>query len=187
MSRDNRFFGLHTNSELQLTEKQKSLYSAKSIADLYPEYYIIKVGKFNDVAKDTLDEWVYYLKNNRIKDEFTAQGIGAARELLAYDNLTPEEKLEHDRMIDDFVNRESEMHTSYTDGEFKGRAEGRIEGRAEGLVEGEAIGLEKGKINTHKEVIANGYRAGFSAEIMATMTGLTPAEIMKIIKELNIR
>ena len=42
----------------------------KEISDIFPEYYIIKVNQFNDIAKDTLNEWVYFLKNSEVKAEF---------------------------------------------------------------------------------------------------------------------
>ena len=124
------FMGLHSNSELKLNAKQQQLYRANCISDLHPEYYIIKVGKFNNVAKDTLDEWIYYLKNNQIKDDFTAQGIDVARILLAYEKLSAEEKLEHDRMVEENRNRESEIVTAFSDGEIKGKAIGLEEGKA---------------------------------------------------------
>jgi predicted transposase/invertase (TIGR01784 family) len=127
------FKGLHTQDELILTPKQQQLYGKAHIGDLYPEYYILKVRRFNDVAKDTLDEWIYYLKNNQIRDEFTAAGLDKAREVLAYDNLSEEEQKEYWRNVYYKIDMESSMNTSFTDGEFKGRAEG------------EAIGLEKGE------------------------------------------
>ena len=123
------FTGLHTNSELHLNAKQQLLYRTACIGDLHPEYFIIKVGKFNDMAKNTLDQWIYYLKNNQIRDDFTAQGIDKARKILAYEELTDDEKREHDRLVEENRNRESEILTAYTDGEFKGREEGREEGK----------------------------------------------------------
>ena len=48
------------------------------------------------------------------------------------------------------------------------------------LTEGEAIGLVKGEANNQKKVITNGLHAGYSVEIMSTITGLTPEEVMKI-------
>jgi len=151
------FVGLHTNSELQLTAKQRQLYSANSIGEIYPEYYIIKVNKFNDIAKNTLDEWIYYFKNSKIKDDFKAQGIDKARTILAYEKLTDKEKLEHDRMVKDFVIRESETLTSFTDGVFKGRTEKEI------------------------EVVINSHKTGLPMETIATITGLTIEEIKKIL------
>jgi uncharacterized protein (UPF0305 family) len=59
--------------------------------EIFPEYYVIKVNQFNDIATSTLDEWIYYLKNNEIKDEFTAQGIDKAKKLLRVDNLSEED------------------------------------------------------------------------------------------------
>jgi len=152
------FIGLHTNSELQLNEKQKKLYSVNCIGDLHPEYYIIKVNKFNDTAKNTLDEWIYYFKNNRISDDFKAQGIDKARKILAYEKLTDEEKQEHDLMVEEYVNRESEMLTAFTDGEFKARTERNI------------------------ELVVNSDKAGLSTEIISTITGLTVDEIIRILE-----
>ena len=40
------FKGLHTNDELQLNDKQRSLYEKSTIGELYPEYYILKVKNF---------------------------------------------------------------------------------------------------------------------------------------------
>ena len=139
----NVFRGLHTRNELLLTAKQQQLYGKKYISDLHPEYYIIKVRRFNDVAKDTLDEWIYYLKNNQIRDDFKAQGLDRAREVLAYDNLADDEKRVYQREIENRRIRDAEMVTAYTDGEFKGRAEGRAEGEVIGLEKGEAIGEQK--------------------------------------------
>ena len=164
------FIGLHSNKELKLNAKQQQLYRTDRISDLHPEYYIIKVGKFNDVAKNTLDEWIYYLKNNQIKDDFTAQGIDAARVILAYEKLTAEEKLEHDRMVEENRNRESEILTAFTDGEIKGEIKGLAKGRAEGRAE------EK------ENVVINTYKAGFSIENISIATGLTSEQIIEILK-----
>ncbi len=46
-----------------MNERQRAFYQQESIHNLYPEYYIIKVNQFDDVAKNTLDEWIYFLKN----------------------------------------------------------------------------------------------------------------------------
>jgi predicted transposase/invertase (TIGR01784 family) len=58
----NSFHGIHIGDELHLSANQEKLYSKKLPSDIFPEYYIIKVNKFNDIAIDSLDEWIYYLK-----------------------------------------------------------------------------------------------------------------------------
>ena len=110
------FKGLHTHNELQLDDKQKQFYNKKYIGDLYPEYYILKVKNFDDIAKDPLDEWIYYLKNNKILDTFTAKGIDKAREVLAFDNMSDEEKRQYDRKIKNWRIQESEILTARNDG-----------------------------------------------------------------------
>jgi hypothetical protein len=50
--------------------------------ELFPEYYLIKVERFDDCARDTLDEWVYFLKHEAIQDGFSAKGLREAKEKL---------------------------------------------------------------------------------------------------------
>ena len=126
-----RFTGLHTKSELQLTPKQQQLYAKNIPGELYPEYYIIKVKKFNDVAKNTLDEWVYYLKNNKIRDDFTAQGLDMARQILALDKLSDNEKKRYWRHIEERRIKDNEMLTMFEEGEDKGFKKGIRQGEVE--------------------------------------------------------
>ena len=179
------FTGLHTHDELQLAEKQRALYEKEFAGDLYPEYYILKVNNFDDVAKDTLDEWIYYLKNNKIRDDFTAQGLEQARKTLAYDNLSEEEKREYERELKDRINHDSEINTAFTDGEIKGLKKGRAEGEAKGLKKGlkkgEAIGIEKERI----QVVLNSHRAGIPTATIATITNLSNEQITEILRRVE--
>ena len=184
------FIGLHTNNELKLSAKQQQLYRKTHVSDLFAEYVIIKVNGFDGVAKDTLDEWVYYLKNNAIRDEFTAQGIEKAREVLAYDNLGDDEKKAYQREIENRRNQISEFVTAYTDGKFEGEAIGLEKGEAIGLEKGEAIGLEKGEAigrfaersELQENTVINSNRAGLSKEIISAITGLTLDQIKEILR-----
>jgi len=204
------FIGLHTRNELQLTETQFQLYGKTVVGELYPEYYLIKVRGFDDVAKNTLDEWIYYLKYNKIKDEFTAKGLDKARQILNYDNLSDEEKRAYWRRVEERRIKENEMVTAYFDGETKGLAKGLIEGEAIGLEKGEAIGLEKGeaiglekglakgeviglekgeaigriaeRTEIQEKMVINSHRAGLTIETIANITGLTTEQITHILK-----
>ena len=121
------FTGLHTRAELQLTATQQQLYGKTVVGELHPEYYIIKVNKFNDVAESSLDEWIYYLKNNKIRDDFTAQGLDRARQILSFDQLSDEEKKQYWRRVEERRIRDSEMSTAFLEGEVKGEARGEAE------------------------------------------------------------
>jgi nucleoside 2-deoxyribosyltransferase len=61
------FTGIHQHDQLKLNEKQQELFKQTTVSALYPEYYLIKINQFNDVAKDPLDEWIYFLKHEEIK------------------------------------------------------------------------------------------------------------------------
>jgi hypothetical protein len=123
-----RFIGLHTNEELCLNADQQELYNKEFVGDLHPEYYILKLKNFDEVAEDnTLDEWVYYLKNNKIRDDFTARGLEQAREVLAYDNMSDAEKRDYEASIKSRRIKDSEIKTALHKGEAKGRAEGEQE------------------------------------------------------------
>ena len=68
------FRGIHQKDKLQLAAKQIALFNKSHVAQIYPEYWIIKADKFDDRVSDKLDEWIYFLKNSRILDSFTAPG-----------------------------------------------------------------------------------------------------------------
>ncbi|MDR2764733.1 MAG: Rpn family recombination-promoting nuclease/putative transposase, partial [Tannerella sp.] len=90
------FKGLHDHEILKLSEEQHRIFGKIEAGDLFPEYYILKINNFNDVAKTTLDEWVYFLKHDRIKENFSAKGLLKARDILDYSRLSPEEQADYD-------------------------------------------------------------------------------------------
>jgi predicted transposase/invertase (TIGR01784 family) len=121
------FEGLHEHDVLLLSEEQKKILNGIEAGDIFPEYYVLKINKFDDVAKDTLDEWVYFLKNDRIEDGFKAKGLLKAREVLDYNRLSPEEQAEYDRAQKEKSKQRSQIATA----KDTGRAEGRTEAEQE--------------------------------------------------------
>lgn len=99
------FKGIHNADNLELSAKQTEMLGGKTLpAQLFPEYYVIKVNQFNDIARDTLDQWIYYLKNNEIKDDFNAKGINEARNQWRFDMLPDEEKIKYELHLKDLRN-----------------------------------------------------------------------------------
>lgn len=111
-----KFKGLHENDELALSEEQQQVYKKQDISQVYPEYYIIKVNQFDDFAKDTLDEWIYFLKNEEIKDEFKAKGLAEAKEKLDKMKLPEEERIHYKRYLEDLHYQASMVETHYGSG-----------------------------------------------------------------------
>jgi predicted transposase/invertase (TIGR01784 family) len=81
---------------LKLSENQQVMFGCAEAGDLFPEYYVLKVNEFNDVARTTLDEWIYFLKHDRIESNFKAKGLRKAQEVLAYHRLSPEDRAAYD-------------------------------------------------------------------------------------------
>ena len=121
------FVGVHNNDVLGLSEKQKKTFKKNKISDIFPEYYLLKVNQFNDIAKNTLDEWIYFLKNSEVKDEFKAKGLKEAGEVLDIMRLPAVEQYGYNRYLDNLHLKASEIFTLQTEAEFKAKDERTIE------------------------------------------------------------
>ena len=93
------FNSFHDKGILKLNQDQRETFKKEYPAEIFPEYYIIKVNNFNDVAKSTLDEWIYLFKNSAIKSDFKAKGIKKAGKVLDKLNMSKEERLAYDNYI----------------------------------------------------------------------------------------
>ncbi len=116
-----KFKGIHKNDELKLTKKQKEIYGKDEIYHIYPEYYIIKIDQFDDKAKDRLDEWIYFLKNEEIEPEFKAKGLKEAEERLSVLKLSKKERAIYERYNEDRMHEASLAHTYKVDMEWEQR------------------------------------------------------------------
>lgn len=117
------FEGLYQHDVLDLSEKQKKTFLKTRISEIFPEYYLLKVNQFNDVAKNTLDEWIYFLKNSEVRDEFRAKGLKEAGEVLDIMRLTAEDQYGYNRYLDSLHQKASELFTLQTEAEFKAKDE----------------------------------------------------------------
>jgi predicted transposase/invertase (TIGR01784 family) len=113
------FKGLHQNDILGLTTKQKATFSKEEVYEIFPEYYILKVNQFNDIAKDTLDEWIYFLKNSEVKDDFKAKGLKEANEVLDIMRLEKEDQYGYNRYMDSLSLKASEIFSLQSEAEYK--------------------------------------------------------------------
>ena len=127
------FIGLHQKDLLGLSEKQKTTFLKEEVSNIFPEYYLLKVNQFNNIAKDTLDEWIYFLKNSEVKDEFKAKGLKEAGEVLDIMRLPKEEEYGYNRYLDSLSLKASEIFTLQTEAIFKVKEKIAIIGIQEGL------------------------------------------------------
>jgi predicted transposase/invertase (TIGR01784 family) len=159
-----RFIGIHYDDELDLNERQKQLYDKNKVFELFPEYYLLKINNFNDIARDTLDEWLYFLKTEEIKDGFKARGLREAKKKLDIMKMPESERKIYDRYVENFRYRISLFGSS------------RDEARLEGIEEGKQIGIEEGK-----KLIAKNLKAkGLDSKIISETTGLSIEDITQL-------
>ncbi|MBF0605897.1 MAG: Rpn family recombination-promoting nuclease/putative transposase, partial [Nitrospirae bacterium] len=126
------FRGLHTHEELALDEGQKALFQRPSVAAIFPEHYLIKVRNFDDIARDTLDEWVYFLKNSDIRDDFTARGLKKAKEKLDVLQLPETERKAYERYQEELHDQASFVLSTYGAGKWEGEQIGEQRGEQRG-------------------------------------------------------
>ena len=130
------FRGIHNGDLLELTPFQRQTFKVDEVSQLYPEYYILKVNDFNQVAKNPLEEWIYYLNTGNIPDTASAPGLNEARERLKVEGMSKGEKDAYYRHLDNIVILRDNILTERAEGRAEGIQEGRAEGRAEGIQEG---------------------------------------------------
>lgn len=159
------FRGLHQNDLLGLSDKQKQTLVKQEVADIFPEYYLLKVNQFNDIAKNTLDEWVYFLKNSEVKDDFKAKGLKEANEVLDIMRLEEEDQYGYNRYLDSLHLKASEVFSLQSEAEYKVRED-----------ESNRKAIEIAKKSMAK---------GFDNETIAEITGLTIEKIQELRDEMN--
>ena len=115
--------GLHKKDTLALSVAEENIYQTIDIAKIYPEYYIIKVNQFDNVSKNTLDEWINFLKNQEVNEETKAKGLKEASIELNIMSLNPEEKEEYDNYIKDSRDNYGVIVGNYNKGIYDGRKE----------------------------------------------------------------
>lgn len=158
------FIGMNKNDELKLPDKLKELVARDSISDIYPNYYIIKVNQFDDIAKNTLEQWIYFLKHEEIKGDFNAKGLKEAKQKLDILRLSEEERREYE-YYESEIRDQASMYLTYVKNP---RKIGFIEGKKEGKMEANLENAQKMK------------KAGIDINTISTVTGLSLDEIFNL-------
>ena len=180
----NIFTGVHTGDFLQVTSKEKNALVRRLPAEIFPEYFLIRVNEFDKVAVTPLEEWIDYLKSGYIRPDTKAPGLEEARRKLVYYNMDAAEREAYDRHIDAIMIQNDVLNTAklegLTEGFTEGRAKGLAEGRTEGLAEGRTEGLAEGEMRERIKMAGQALKMGRSVEDIAKLTGLTREEIEKL-------
>ena len=120
------FYGLHDGSQLVLRQRKREALVNGYIEvpkNVFPEYYLIEVERFQGVIKSDLDEWIYFFKNADIKEDFKSKNIQRAKEKLDLLKMPESERKAYERYL---MNKASERDVIET-AEMKGKSERTIE------------------------------------------------------------
>ena len=190
------FTGVHTGDLLKVNTREKEGIKMAMPTNVFPEYYIVRVNEFNDVARTPLEEWLDYLKNNRIKDDTSTPGLKEARQRLLYMTMADADRRAYLAHMDNLRVQKDVLDTAKMEGLMEGHAKGLADGRAEGLAEGRAEGraegltegLEKGRAEGLAEGLTEGKiaiaknmkSAGLDEKTIMQFTGLTQEQLEKL-------
>ncbi len=159
------FQGIHQKDILTLSEKQVELYKKSAVYEIYPEYWLIKVGKFSNTVNDKLDEWIYFFKNAEIKNNFSAKGLKAAGERLVEMKLNEKDQKEYKKYLKHLHEVASGNYNEMVD--------------AQDLIN---QGIEKGAEKKEVELILEMNKEGFSVAQIARVTKKIEKEVSQIIE-----
>ena len=163
------FRGLHDDDVLKLSARQRELFGGEEPGDLMPEYYVLKVNNFNDVAKDTLDEWVSFLKTGEIPEHPKAKGLAEAKERLRVDSLPEDERRAYYRELKQRMDLNGVMKSKFIDG--------KDEGIKEGIAKGIEQGIEQGEQKKSISIASDMKSDGLPIATISKYTGLSAEEI----------
>ena len=158
MTNENAVLEFNNKNERKYMDSERRRMTSPD--EVFPEYFLLIVDRFNEVAKTPIEEWMAYLKDGAIREDTTTPGLQEARRKLEYMSMTDEERREYrDYMVS--------VHAAQ-DAIETAKDEGRAEGRAEG---------EQAKaIDTARKMKTK----GFDIEDIADITGLTAEEIERL-------
>jgi len=135
--------GVHTKKPLVLHEAISKGQKVATVTskDVFPEYYMIYVEKFEDMINDAIDEWVYFFKYGEIREDFKSPGIMLVAKKLDYLMMSESERRAYDVYLA-YLGQELGILDS-------AKEEGREEGRDEKAMEiAKRLLLEKLSLQT---------------------------------------
>ena len=160
------FIGMNDGKPLIIKRKEEETIHGQKMSylrdkNIFPEYYLIRVEKYPNIIKKKIDEWIYLIKNDEVKEGSTAKNIDKAAEKLAFLNMSEVDRKRYERYLINLHREKNILDTA--------KEEGLKEGREEGFEEGQ----QKEKIKTACKM----KKDGMPIDLIAKYTGLSEAEV----------
>lgn len=120
------FEGVHTHDTLKISSKEQEQIVMVTPDNVFPEYYLIRVNEFNQVAKTPLEEWIEYLKTGFIKSDTRTPGLDVARERLRYMQMNDSERMAYNHHLETIRYQNSVFDAAHLEGRAEGEKSARI-------------------------------------------------------------
>jgi len=169
------FVGLNTGQELKVkkrvniseTLEPKYKFVEKKI---FPEYYLITVERYKNIVQKRIDEWIYVIKNNEIKEGSTSKNIDKLEKKLALMNMSDLDRKRYEKFLINTVRDQDVFDTAKEEALEVGREVGR------------EIGREEEKIRRDIVFVKKCVKKGMAIADISELTELPISRINEIIK-----
>ena len=132
------FRGVFQNDELDIVKRERDFIDGENVAhrvnkNIFPEYYLIRVNQFNEVAKTPIEEWIDFLKQGKIKHDTQTLGLQEAREKLRVAQMSANERQEYFAHLDALATQNDTIENYKKEGERQKTLEIAKSMKADGL------------------------------------------------------
>lgn len=80
-------------------KRSSAAYRSYDAVDILPEYMFISIPQFNDKVRKEIDEWLYMMKNEEVREDFKSPYMTRVAEKLDVLKMTIEARNEYFRYM----------------------------------------------------------------------------------------
>lgn len=116
------FLGVHSQKPLVLYGKSLEAAGVVSVTstNIFPEYYLIDVERFQDKINEEIDEWIYFFKHGEVREDFKSAGILLASQRLDLLAMSPKEKHAYEKYLAYLASEKDIIETAREEGIIAG-------------------------------------------------------------------
>ena len=184
------FIGMNDGKPLIIKRKEQKIINGQQQTkfkdrNIFPEYYLIRVEKYQNIIRKKIDEWIYLIKNNTVKAGSTAKNIDKAVEKLAYMNMSEAERERYERYLVNLHREEDILDTAREEGEQIGfkKAEKKIKqakDEAKQAKDEAKQAKDEAKETLLKSIVAMIQNTNLSDQEIATILGTSVEQVQHL-------
>jgi len=152
--------------------------------EIYPEYYLIQVEKYQNIVNRAIDEWIYWFKNEEVKDDSISLIMNKVKDELSILKMPQKERVAYEKYLEKLAAEENILETAYEDGRKEMQKELMFQIKQAQKEKEQAKQREeqaqKEKEQAKRKLAQKMKKYGENIEEIINETGLTREEIEKL-------